>query len=477
MSTRVLIIVLVMLSVLVVGCQRDPVAEPEIPAASALAPAGVDAELLAGAIARVSSWEFDPEVELPAQLATLGDKSSRFCGLLDFEREVLTEDVVHYSFRLQVGPEPYGVIGLHRVVKESRPHHPIRSRNALFMLHGGGLGFVNSFMASTQIDDMPLENNLPIYFAQNDVDVWGIDMAWTFIPSDEEDFSFAIDWGLQREIDDLQAGIAVARFVRLFTGNGLRKLDLLGWSMGEGKGYAYLNAESQRPPGHRHIKGFIPVDYALRTGTPEGDEAACNGYQAVAEARATGTYMNADGALANFVAYLANIDPGGDSPIFPGFTNMQVVLGALTQTNLLLGGYPPTFHLVAGQFDEAAMPVGYQFVDFQFGVDFYASWEPYQPNLIFQELAGMGCDDHDVAFDDHFDDITVPILYVAPGGGAGALGEYMATQVGSTDFQSLIISTNAEPLLDIGHVDIFSGYIGLDLPGLVWQPILDWLLE
>ena len=458
------------------SCSRDePITAPDgaQPRSTDLA---IDPELAAGEIIAASGWDIDPEVDLPAKVMLRHDRDGRG-PVLDFEREVLVGDIAHYSWTIRLGDGPFETIGLHRVVRERRPGRPVRARESLFMVHGAGVGFVASFMANSLNDYMPADNSLPVYLASNDVDVWGIDLAWTFIPGDIADFSFAADWGYQREIDDMRVGIRVARLVRLFTGNGWRKLDLLGWSMGEGKGYAYLNEETQRPPGHQNIKGYIAVDGPIKSDDEAIIAENCEGYEAVMAAREAGEYVDTNGALAQYVAFLATSDPDGESPVFPGFTNLQVVLGALTQTHLLLGGLPAHFHLLTGVFDENFFPTGLQYVDSQFATDFYSSWVPYQPNRIFLEWSGLGCGEVDLVFDDHFADITVPVLYVAPGGASGATGSYMATQLGSSDFQSLIVSNNANPFLDIGHVDIFAGYLGIDPQQLVWQPILEWMQE
>jgi hypothetical protein len=457
------------------GCSRE-----ESPTAPNIADAAhtefaVDPELVAGEIVVASGWTFGTGVQLPEKLTQLKDKTG-ICHVLDFERELIADGIAHYSWNITLGDGPYETVGLHRVVRERRPGVPSRSRESLFMLHGSGVGFRASFLTSTIVDYIPPDHALPVLLAENGIDVWGIDAAWTFIPPEETDFSFAADWGLARELDDLEAGLVVARLVRLFTGSGACQLNLLGWSRGESVGYAYLDREAQRPRRLRHIKGFIPVDSSVKTDFAPESAFACATAASIEEARANGIYVDSLGALASYAAYLAIADPDGDSPIFPGLPNRIVPLIAVTQT-FVLGSGIPHYHLLAGVFDTYGLPVDLQNVPAEFAVDFYAAWSPYDPNLALLEIAQITCGDTDSPFDDHFGDIEVPIFYIGAGGSGGSLGEYMATQVASCDFQSLVVSTDANPFLDFGHVDLFVAFENHDARPLVWEPILTWINE
>jgi hypothetical protein len=154
--------------------------------------------------------------------------------------------------------------------------------------------------------------------------------------------------------------------------------------------------------------------------------------------------------------------------------NSLVPLLGVTQT-FILGNPIPYYHLLAGVFDSNSVPVDLQNVPAEFALDFLPAWSPYQANLTLLELNEITCESTDSPFDDHFGDIDVPIFYIGAGGGTGSRGEYMATQVGSSDFTSLTVSTDANPYLDFGHVDLFVAYGTHDARTLVWQPILDWI--
>jgi len=68
----------------------------------------------------------------------------------------------------------------------------------------------------------------------------------------------------------------------------------------------------------------------------------------------------------------------------------------------------------------------------------------------------------------------VPILFVARAGGFGEAGLWQLGLLGSDDITTRIVSTNGDPLLDFGHLDLF---LTEAAEPLVWQPILAWIGE
>ena len=85
----------------------------------------------------------------------------------------------------------------------------------------------------------------------------------------------------------------------------------------------------------------------------------------------------------------------------------------------------------------------------------------------------MICDEADVPFDDHLDDISVPVLYVGAGGGFGEFGVYTTTLLGSTDVTTRVVDLTRRPApVDFGHADLF---LATDARTLVWRPILNWI--
>ena len=86
----------------------------------------------------------------------------------------------------------------------------------------------------------------------------------------------------------------------------------------------------------------------------------------------------------------------------------------------------------------------------------------------------ISCGEIPTPFDDHLNDITVPVLYVGAGGGFGRNGLYTLTLLGSQDVSSLIVSfyPPAQAAFDFGHADLFHAQ---DAENLVWSPIYQWL--
>jgi hypothetical protein len=268
-----------------------------------------------------------PELEAPAT------PEPYFHPIVGFDREVIVDDIAHYSADIRIGLGTYDVIRIHRVVKEVEPYVPERSRMNVFLLHGDAVGFVK-FLFGPASPSTPDDHAAAVYLAQNGVDVWGIDQNWILVPVDTTDFSFMADWGLQRQIDNVMIGLEIARYARRYTGNGFGKMNLLGYSSGAVTVYAAANQETQRPPGLRHIGGLIPVDMAYKLG-PEDEAGRLMSCASAADMQAlidSGVYQTEDGFLFYLLGELASNDPYGPSPILPGFTNLQAVLFFVTNT-------------------------------------------------------------------------------------------------------------------------------------------------
>ena len=102
--------------------------------------------------------------------------------------------------------------------------------------------------------------SLPVYLADQGIDVWGIDYAWSLVPSNQTNFAFMQRWDLQRDINDLEAAIAFARQSRVSTGSDGSRLNLAGFSQSGWTGYALLNEEASLSCTRRNVKGFIALD-------------------------------------------------------------------------------------------------------------------------------------------------------------------------------------------------------------------------
>src|SRR5262245_1062325 len=95
------------------------------------------------------------------------------CSMSAIARRTLSDDVAEYSFTLKIGPGQHDVIGLHRVIKEDG-RRPARPHSAIFFVHGDALGFDAAFLASAASPAIPDGHALPVFLAENDVEVWGI---------------------------------------------------------------------------------------------------------------------------------------------------------------------------------------------------------------------------------------------------------------------------------------------------------------
>jgi hypothetical protein len=383
-------------------------------------------------------------------------------------RRTITANIVEYSFRVRVGPGTYDVIGLHRVVQESKPFVPIHTPQAVFMAHGDIWGFDAAFLASLASSAVPDSYALPIFLAQHGIDVWGIDFRWTLVPLETTDFSFMEQWDLETDVDDLRFALLTARLTRVATGSGFGQLHLLGWSRGGMTGYLYLNAETQSLL--RHVKGFIPVDIFLKTNDDTLQDAACARFTAQQARLDAGTFHDTTGILLSQLGASAATDPAGTSP-FPPLTNFQAALFVGTTTFALFEPVP-FYHFVAGPAGGGTPPT-LLYTQEAYWIDFLQGAAPYQPVNIFAQGEQFWCGvSTPPFFEDHLKDITVPILYVGAGGGFGEIGFYTTTLLGSRDITTRLVDLTAQRIDDFGHVDLFLADKASDL---VWQPILSWL--
>lgn len=395
------------------------------------------------------------------------------CENVQPERRVLTGNVAEYSFRIPVGRGQNDVIGLHRVVRERSPWRPVRTSKALMMAHGDIWSFRAAFLADP-------ERNLPVFLARNGVDVWGIDFGWSLVPASTTDFTFLRNWGIERDARDLGVALAVARGIRFATNDGAGKMLLLGWSRGGQIGYAYLDRESRLPERLQQVRGFIPVDVYLKTDVEALRQAACTRYLGLLPSWQEGTYQSANGVLIATIAQLAATDPGGASPILPGFTNRQAFLAVGSMTFLFFPpdlGPVPLYHFTGGTFDAEGKPTGLRYTPEPLLLALERGASPFQPVRELLDADAATCDDDgiaEVSFDDHLDDIEVPVFYVGAAGGFGTYGIYTTTLLGSRDVTTLVVDLQppASQLAEFGHADLF---LASNAQALAWQPILSWI--
>jgi len=455
--------------ILISGCEEKQILSPDPKLKSTEQISYItDAEVFAPTIVFTAGWEaMEDETEQSESNFNKPVPPPFLECISSFERIPLTGNIVHYKFILKVGPGAYDQIGIHRVIKERKPFRPVKTKDVLFYQHGDAKDFEGMMLPGTRQPNTPDEFGMAIYLAQNDVDVWGIDQAWTMVPDGLGDYSFMANWGISKQVDDLNLAIGVARFTRLLTGNGLKKVILAGYSSGVTTTIALVNEETQLPKGKRQVDGYIPIDLSIKSDYPPINQYWEQQYYYYLDKITNGIYE--DPIIFGPIGILARTDPSGPSPIFPGFTNLQTAL--YFGGGNIFGIIP--FHYVAGIW-ENNFPIDFQFLTIDEFLDFLVIAVPYEPTQFMLDIGALLSDAIDVPFDDHFSEITVPILNVAPAGGFGEYTRYGISLMGSSDVTHIIPRTRpvGEELFDIAHIDIF---IGNNAETVVWQPILNWI--
>ena len=420
----------------------------------------------------VQSAADTPQAPEAWTLSAAGGASQDTTLVGGIHRRPITGSVVEYSWQVRVGLGAHDIIGIHRVVQEIAPFVPKPTAKAVLMAHGDVWGFDAAFLASLASTNIPDSKALPVFLAQNNVDVWGIDFRWTLVPLETTDFGFMQAWDIGTDVHDLRLALLIARLTRLVTGSGFGKIHLLGWSRGGMTGYAYLSAETQSPV--RHVRGFIPVDIFVKTDKADLRQAACDRF-AVQQAQLNkGIFHDTTGLLISTVGTSAATAPDGPSSVIPGLTNLQAALFLGTSTFNLFQPVP-FYHFTGGEVDaETGLRTNLLYTQEEFWIDFLQGAAPYEPVNIFAQGEALICDEMDLPYDDHLAEITVPTLYVGAGGGFGEFGEYTTTLLGSTDVTIHLVDLRPDEqrIEDVGHADLF---LADDAQNLVWKPILDWI--
>ena len=410
----------------------------------------------------------------PQVLAACAQAVHGPCSMSAIARRELGGDVAEYSFTLKIGPGQHDVIGLHRVIREdgSRPPRPdSRPDSGIFFVHGDALGFDAAFLASAASPAIPDRRALPVFLAENGVEVWGIDQRWVLVDASTTDVTFMQGWGLAMSADDVGIGLAVAAKVR----RSDEPMDLLAWSRGGEVAYTYLSTEASLPAARRRVKGFIPVDIYVKTDVPALMQAACARLAERQQSLAQGVYRDTTGQLISTLGRLALSSPDAPSPIVPPLSNLQAGYLAGEATFSFQGGLEPApfYHWAGGTFNAHGLPTGLSFTENAYFFDFLAGAAPFMPVQLIADAEAVICDQGDLPFVDNLGGITVPVLYVGAGGGVGTFGLYTLSLLGSPDQQSLIVDLQPQSRLsDFGHADLF---LATDARTLVWQPLLDWI--
>ena len=392
--------------------------------------------------------------------------------LHDMTRQDLGNGIAHYTFKIQLGEGTFDVVRLNRVVRESRPYHPIETKGDIFMLHGAIQDF-NDIYLTSGAENITIQTSSAVYWASKNIDVWGVDLAWTFVPPETTDFTFMKDWGIEKDIDHTLVAMSAARLIRGITSHNFGQMNLLGFSYSVMVVYGAAGRESQKQAVLRNIKGLIPVDHAIKYAPSDEEfrQNACNAAAKGKEFLDKGTYENNWGVTLSELGNRALTAPNEDSqiPCFAGMTNSQALLFVGSMKYKTGNPAAPFWHFVGGDLSDLHHTDAvrwFRFID---------SLAPYQPGQLLYENYACLCDEIDLSFDDHLGDITVPIFSLGAGGGMGTLGAYSNSLTASTDVTHYVVSIpGTERKLDYGHADLF---LGKHADKLAWEKLFQWLTD
>jgi hypothetical protein len=421
-----------------------------------------------------ASADDDPDGWLRLAAADYNQAEASSVTIESLTRTPIVGNIVHYSAVVRVGSGPYDKFGIHRVVREFIPHHPVDAEHGVMLLHGDVSTFETAFLLTAHSGAVPASLALSVYLAQHGVDVWGVDRRWTFLPDAETDFSSLATQGFAVAIADTRTAMAIARRSRFRTGSGAGKMILGGWSRGGEIAYAVANDEAVRPNLLRHVKALMPIDVPIRyaPGDTAFRTAVCNSYTASKALYDAGSYSDDAGAGAKAAAALDIADPTGPSPIIPGLTNHQVVLVLMTQS-YVLSDPVPWFHFGAGIF-MSGLPTDLQYTTYLYMRSWFENAPAHQSRLETLDGFALVCESPSLPFDDNLGLVTVPTFMMGAAGGFGTAALYSTTLLGSTDVQTQVISLHppADITLDFGHADLMYAN---NAPTLAWLPMLTWI--
>jgi hypothetical protein len=420
-------------------------------------------QMLKAAASRLPGLARTPDELANVAIVSTSVQRREVCGF--------TSPLTHYSFLVRVGSGQHDFIRLHRIVREGLTANRFRPQPAIFMVHGDIWGFEGAFLSSARASSVPCDHSIAAYLANQDVDVWGMDLRWVLLPAGTPNPTFLREWGTEVDVHDIGIGMAVARAVRRVEKKGSDKLNLLGWSSGAYRVYAFANDETRFPAERRHAKGLIPVDMVFKF-SPQDEELRRNACRLAASNQTLfdqGSVYSTGDFWQN-MGRLALADPAGASPLIPGFTNRELLLTVGAQT-YLFAPYIPFYHFTGATFDAAGKPTGFRYSSPEYMAQVAQQAAHFQAAKPFLELGQTLCNETDVPWDDHLREIIAPVLYVGAEGGFGSYGLHTLTLLGSRDVSARVISFGPRPV-DFGHSDIFWAD---NARAEVWSVIYEWL--
>jgi len=404
--------------------------------------------------------------KLPENSKLKSSKKRKNCiHLKNWTREDLGGGIAHYEFEVVMGEGEFDMVRIHRVVRENRKYRPVRTKGNVFMVHGAIQDFDDIFLTAGA-EVINEKTSAPFYLAANNIDVWGIDLAWNMVPMETTDFSFMKGWGVEKDINHTLKAMSIARLIRGLTRQGFCRMNLLGFSYGVYVAYGAASRETQQHWFCRDVNGLIPVDASFKYG-PEDEEfrqSECSQAVDIKAGLDAGMYYSDWGVGLIYMSNLAMTLPDEISPIPPfsdySLTNMQALMAAGTD-------HSAGWHFFGGNFNEFFYSDSIRFVNLGIRL------APYMPLQTFYELNACGCNEEDVSFDDHLNEISLPILTIKAGASESNTS-YAATLTASADVTHYVASKGVDPPEDFGHADLWMAY---DADLMVWAVLEDWLID
>jgi pimeloyl-ACP methyl ester carboxylesterase len=396
------------------------------------------------------------------------------CQVLSKSRTELPNDIILYRMSVKVGANANDVISLYRVTTETETNVPSSTDDSVLMVHGDIWGFDGAFLSHGRpISSISRKTSVVAELVDRGIDVWGIDLRWVGVPITTTDFTFMENWGYASHTKDIDLSLALARHIRSRTGSTLGKMHLLGWSSGAGLAYAYANLETSFSAQQKQIRGLIPVDlpYKVDPADTTLHDFVCQDQINLEQLISAGVYFSDFGSLIQQMGALALTQPDDPSDVVPGLTNKQaaLLLGGATYQFIPLGD---TYHFVAAQFDENSIPFDLTYQTPRKFFKFFTSASPYQSLREVLDIDKINCGNEITLYDNHLNEISVPVYYIGAEGGFGSSGLYTLDFLGSTDKTSNVISLQPDPAIDFGHADL---WLSSRAKSLVWAPLAQWI--
>lgn len=361
----------------------------------------------------------------------------------------------------QLTRSPYGSydkIGLHRVVKED-----IEPKSVVFMLPG-------TWSNGEQLTSNPLSDpwtkdeshTFAYYLANRDFEVYALDYRTHFVNQylEPEDLSFMANWGWDIWINDIKEAV---EFIKATS--GVEKIYIAGDSFGGSAAMNYASIYWEED-----LKGILLRDGGAGGKIPEIVTNSYNLTEEIEEMIDTGMWYSEVGGTPGSIFVMKYADAYPDAPAeFPPGTPLLPEVSPLTGEpweNIsewaaymlyVAWGKGAVTNIVDGYGDPLVM------------IHIDATFDRYWPARLSLESSAIlnwdNCPYVTYDFDDHFNEIDVPLLaFTSEIFGLNYWGPFRPG-IANPDFTGIY-------LWGYGHLDVYSGeYSEID----VSKPTYEWL--